>query len=328
LILDPTMSVTTIHYFSTINKEYKITPDQEIRSVINKNESDKLKTLMRDNEDNTINALKYCADLNKFDMMQILVNDCGADINGENGITLLISFNHYHSKMADYLVDCGISLDSDNDELLRMAIRCGHEKTVRKLVELGADISKCEILNHFLESETMIRFLLENGADVHYEDDRPLIQCCEGGYTGVVKILLEFGADIHVKKDKPLRYATAYENYNIMKILLENGADVHTKNDYPLRTSVEDGEIDSVKLLLEYGANIHVNNEEVLIGSISRRDFEMVQLLIDSGANLNGVNDHPENMNDHTSHMIDLLLSAISPKKLIDLLLITINEKI
>jgi len=98
----------------------------------------------------------------------------------------------------------------------------------------------------------IVKVLLENDADVHANEDCALRTASIKGHLEVVKLLLENGADIHVWNDYALRWTSRYVHYKIVKLLLENGADVHADDDYALRRASENGHTEVVELLKSY----------------------------------------------------------------------------
>jgi len=101
----------------------------------------------------------------------------------------------------------------------------------------------------------IIQMLLDNGADVHADDENPLRRAAVAGHTEIVKLLLEAGADVHVYDDSPLRSAAVAGHTEIVKLLLAAGADVHVYDDSPLRSAAREGHTEIVKLLLAAGAD-------------------------------------------------------------------------
>ncbi len=80
----------------------------------------------------------------------------------------------------------------------------------------------------------------------------------------VVKYLVERGADIHYDNEYALRWAIGNGDLDIVKYLNEQGADIHISYDYPLRWASERGHLPVVKYLVENKANIHANHDEAL----------------------------------------------------------------
>ena len=53
----------------------------------------------------------------------------------------------------------------------------------------------------------VIKYLLENGANIHADNDYALRISAEMGYLEVVKYLIEKGANIHAEDDESLIYS-------------------------------------------------------------------------------------------------------------------------
>src|SRR3989344_2772907 len=72
----------------------------------------------------------------------------------------------------------------------------------------------------------------------------------------VVQYLLDQGADIHAENDCALRWSAYNGHLPVVQYLLEHGADIHAKNDLALRWSAENGHLPVVQYLLIHGAKI------------------------------------------------------------------------
>jgi hypothetical protein len=112
------------------------------------------------------------------------------------------------------------------------------------------------ILNKYLvkyyNDYELVKLLLENGADVHSENNYVLRWASYCGHDTVVKLLLENGADVHAADDEALMW-TSYHGYDkVVKLLLENGANVHAKNDFSSRWASENKHEKVVEILKEY----------------------------------------------------------------------------
>ena len=67
--------------------------------------------------------------------------------------------------------------------------------------------------------------------------------------VNTIKYLIEQGADIHVYNDYVLRYSAENGNLELVKYLIEKGADIHANDDYALCWSAENGHLKVVKYL-------------------------------------------------------------------------------
>ena len=97
------------------------------------------------------------------------------------------------------------------------------------------------------KSEKEIKKLLKNLPP----NDR-LCKGCEEGLLWLVKDALDNGADIHYNNDWALEWAIDDDNIEIVKVLLEHGANPNANNGYPYEMAVAKGHRDIALLLLQY----------------------------------------------------------------------------
>ena len=109
-----------------------------------------------------------------------------------------------------------------------------------------------------------IKYLVENGANIHADDDSSLQVSAEYGNLEVVKYLVKHGADIHAKDDVALRWSVEKGHLEVVKYLVEQGANIHADDDASLRSAAYNGRLEVVKYLIGQGANIHADNDASL----------------------------------------------------------------
>ena len=129
------------------------------------------------------------------------------------------------------------------------------DKLSNKLIEI------CNKETITEEDIKQIEELLNDGADLHAEEDESLIASCYNGHTEIVKILLDRGANIDGQQGEPLKWAVENNKIQTVKLMLDRGADVHVENERPLKWALEYDHIETVKLLLSYGANVSKNDK-------------------------------------------------------------------
>ena len=130
----------------------------------------------------------------------------------------------------------------------------------------------------------IVKWLVENGVNIHFEDDIALRDASDKGHLEVVKYLIEKGANIHAESDQALGYASRSGHLEVVKFLLQAGAKINAYNDYALRMAAANGHLDIVKYLVEHGANVHAMGGEVLIGAAYNRRLDVVKYLVSVGA--------------------------------------------
>jgi len=125
----------------------------------------------------------------------------------------------------------------------------------------------------------VVKFLVQNGADIHADNDYALRWSTSNGYIDVVKFLVQNGADIHANDDLALRWSASIGHIDVVKFLIENGADIHAWDDYALRYSAYHGHIEVVKFLVQNGADIHADNDWALRWFVENGHTEIVEYL-------------------------------------------------
>ena len=74
----------------------------------------------------------------------------------------------------------------------------------------------------------VVKYLIENGADIHADGDYVLLCSSDSGHLEVVKYLIDNGVDIHAWNDLAIIHSAKNEHIELVKYLIENGADVQT----------------------------------------------------------------------------------------------------
>ena len=157
-----------------------------------------------------------------------------------------------------------------NDEL-EDAINENNIEEVKKLITVE---NRDEAL-FMAGNEEIIKFLIENGADVNFQTEdgwtsygwTALMSAVEQGNIEISKLLIENGADVNLQNENgwsALKYAIKQRNIEISKLLIDNGADVNLQNSNGntilmealldktyLRTLIESANIDT-----EYQAEV------------------------------------------------------------------------
>ncbi len=162
--------------------------------------------------------------------------------------------------------------------------------------------------------ESLMRALLETGAEVNHVDSRgnaalafaAAYQDSEGASNkACVQVLLDYGADVNAplseQKDSPLSAAANLGDEAVVRLLVEHGADVNAivpgmgshSNVTPLEAAVGSKKPNTVamaRFLLDSGADVNHEwhpNFAVLNEAVDKGPEELVQLLLERGANLN-----------------------------------------
>jgi len=100
----------------------------------------------------------------------------------------------------------------------------------------------------------LVKESIEKGADIY--KSQPIQLSCEYGHLDIVKFLLENGLDIHHNSESPLRHAITGEQLEVVEYLIDNGSDIHFNNEYPFILAWNIMSLDICQLLLDSGTDI------------------------------------------------------------------------
>ena len=179
-------------------------------------------------------------------------------------------------------------LDNMTMEMLLHANVAG----VKYFIDLGGKISNIYLLSrinyNFVDSPDVLKYLVENKKINIRTNDYSLILLRSITYNkfNKVKFLVENGTDIHINNDEPLMTAITYGHLDIVKVLVKNGADIHVDNDLPLINASGYGYLNIVKVLVENGANVKAQNSKALEVALEQDHEDVANYLVSKGAKL------------------------------------------
>jgi ankyrin repeat protein len=81
-------------------------------------------------------------------------------------------------------------------------------------------------------NESMIRQLLDAGADVNVDGGTPFLTACSSTNTHIVKLLIDAGAEIHIQQGVPglaLQRAASWGQMDVCKLLISLGVNVNAQ---------------------------------------------------------------------------------------------------
>ncbi|XP_062555858.1 ankyrin repeat and KH domain-containing protein mask-like isoform X3 [Armigeres subalbatus] len=224
------------------------------------------------------------------------------EVNDEGYTPLMEAAREGHEEMVALLLQQGANINAQTEETqetaLTLACCGGFVEVADYLIKHGADIelgASTPLMEAAQEGHIdLVRFLLENRADVHAQTqtgDTALTYACENGHTEVADILLYYGAELEHESEggrTPLMKACRAGHWCIVKFLIEKEADVNrhtTNNDHtPLSLACAGGHQTIVELLLKNHADpFHKlkDNSTMLIEAAKGGHIGVVQLLLD-----------------------------------------------
>ena len=128
-------------------------------------------------------------------------------------------------------------------------------------------------------TKKVISELLDEGANIHANDDLALHWASDNGNFEIVKLLLDKGANIHANNDQAFRSASYNGHLEIVKLFLDRGADINALDGSALSSASHYDYYKIVKLLLDKGADIHANDDYALYCAFRNNNTKIVDLL-------------------------------------------------
>jgi len=125
----------------------------------------------------------------------------------------------------------------------------------------------------------LIKELVNEGANVHANDDLALRWASLNGHLEIVQHLISVGANVHACNDLALQCAADNGHLEIVKYLISVGAKVHAGDDCALRCAVYNGHLKIVKFLVSVGANVHAYDDYPLRFASENGYLEVVEYL-------------------------------------------------
>ena len=152
-----------------------------------------------------------------------------------------------------------------SENIIRKLISYGCSYLAMKIM-LNNDESANNINKQFIESSrygysSIVKLLIDLGANIHAQDDQAIIFASRNGYLSVVKLLIDSGADIHAQDNDAIIWASCRGHLPVVKILIKSGADIRAQNSDAIIWASHHGHLLVVKLLIKSGANIYTQND-------------------------------------------------------------------
>lgn len=196
-------------------------------------------------------------------------------------------------------------------------------KSLVQQVGINVEDERCKTPLHYAVEGRhleMVRFLVEQGANVNVGQLKPLHQAVERSHFEMTTFLVERGADITEKNlfGHTILYTSVKNSHTaIATYLLERVLKTHSLNEkYILYTAAYLGQLNVLEDLLRKGAEVNDRVEEgepLLFGAVRGRQLKTIEYLVQKGADING----KDYSNNTALHIISEIPSLFSTAKLL-----------
>ena len=127
----------------------------------------------------------------------------------------------------------------------------------------------------------VIKILLDDDrVDFRADNDYAIRWASEKGHLSIVKFLVEIGADIHAENDYAIRLASANGHIEVVKFLVEIRADIYAEDNYAIRLASENGHLEVVDFFMKIGVNPCNNDNHAIKMASKNGHTEVVKRLM------------------------------------------------
>lgn len=198
-------------------------------------------------------ALSVASENNQKDIVELLIKS-GADVNINNGKALAVAAKNGNLKLVRYLIESGAKCEIGNEGLLEV-ISNGHVNIIKFLMLhdlVVSDSIKSECLLLALDKcPKLAEFFRQLGYQVNVNGEE-LCKAIDNENIEGVRYLLDNGVDIHFNDDEPLRRATKIGNIDIIVLLLKAGADRYQNDSEAMKKLVDDENYDALEDIINH----------------------------------------------------------------------------
>jgi ankyrin repeat protein len=160
------------------------------------------------------------------ELIKYLISE-GASVDHENTLCSLVKENHFD--LFKIFVEAGAKIIINCDFAIKAAFENRNIEILHFLQDNNMGTNACKNLNNLLYHAVFVsnyedgwNFLIENGADIHYDNDFIFHKCVCEGCTKKAKKFLELGINVNSRNN--LEWAIRTKNLSLVKILLQAGA--------------------------------------------------------------------------------------------------------
>lgn len=223
---------------------------------------------MRINANNS-EALRVSAYYGHFEIVKYLVEN-GANVDANDNEALINAAQAGHFNIVQYLVQHGAKINANDNEALINAAQAGHLNIVEYLTLKGLNINAID--------NRALNYALVAVIDVYKKNDGKTGKV----YIPIIRYLINNGANVNIKNGYALRTITKYGDVSDVQYLISKGANIHVNNDEALSNAISAGNIDLIKYLVTQGAILNTDkyNVRTLQNVAKEGDDKLIQYLI------------------------------------------------
>lgn len=219
-----------------------------------------------------------CANFTNIDFLIEL----GANPNTRYVINAIA--NNGNVKVAKHLMKLGLQIHSNHEFVFSMACKNGYFEMAKFLLEDGVDMDLIGEVAIMLASRNghlkIINLFLVYGINEQLKN-KALLESCENDHLEIVKLLVQNGANVHYLEERPLIVASSNGHADIVEYLISEKANIFQLKNAAFKRAVEKGHVNVASILIKNGVNInYLNTSKILYSACENNRLEMVKFLL------------------------------------------------
>jgi ankyrin repeat protein len=181
-------------------------------------------------------------------------NDLTFDDSNFHSFEIMVESMEEHQIGQLLIKSCSKGIIRNVEYLLPITIEKGLQEEIN--ISLCVASKNCHL--------AIMNLLIKSGADIHYNNDQPLIEAIKAGHPESVRVLLRNGANVHVGDDTlVIKCCRSGDNIEILKILVDYGIDVLKHYHSAIRCCFELEREKCASYLIQYSNKIPYQKKEI-----------------------------------------------------------------
>ena len=219
---------------------------------------------------------------------------------------LSLAIKNYSYEVITLLLELGADPTGDSNLALKvLALRCKNKAQNALLFEKFPSIA--HHLNSFSEAilyaqsdsnYSLMGYLIENGADINYQNGLPLLRACCDGFSCMIGFLVGKGADFSIGNYYILDCNITHD---VCSILLDKGLDPNVHQGKIMESVIRASSNSLVKRCVELGIDLSGLGEEFLHQAVKNLNYESIEMMEGAGAGFIRLKEYFERRNGNSN---------------------------
>lgn len=196
-------------------------------------------------------SFSLCCIQNRLEEAQYLSN-FNIDIHYKKDTPLILACNYGNLEIVEWLLENDADVHTTEDLPILVAIKNGHSNVFNYLLNTYSnfDIKRMILTASIVGNLELIKYFVESGEDIHFEDDVILAHIPKSKNLDLFKYCVEQGCRI-LNHQILLPYCVGNRLLDFAKYLIEEGVDVNFDSGFALKIATQNNYLEMIKYLID-----------------------------------------------------------------------------